>query len=158
MKKVDAEKKVAWERWQDPFDIPNDEEEESFGESIPYEDSKRPMKGVVTQMGVMPITEYSMPSRVFNFWIGHTNFSINKDIHKIIDNIEGVETLDVFTRYRFRIGIGKLFRSIDVRRAIDKGLHDYHDAKDKKIDIKDEQGSPTANIKDLLRGTYGKKA
>ena len=147
-------KLIAWEKWEDPFEVPLDEDDTSDYEKK----TGRNMRAVMTSMGVMPITEYNKPGKTFNFWIGHTNFSITKGVHELIESIDGVETFDIFTRYRFRIGIGKLFKSVDVRREIDKGLLDYQNAKDKNIDIKELNGSPVPNIKDLLRGINGTKA
>lgn len=149
-------KKIAWEKWKDPFEAPDDDDDEIND----YDKKKtgRHMRAVMTSMGVMPITEYNTPGKTFDFWVGHTNFSITRDVHKLIEAIDGVETFDVFTRYRFRIGIGKLFDAIKVRRLIDKGLLDYQNAKDKNIDIKELSGSLSPNIKDLLNGAYGKKA
>lgn len=148
-------RKIAWEKWEDPFDIPHDEDDDDMN-SWENKKSGRHMRAVMTSMGVQPITEFNKPGKVFDFWIGHTNFSITKAIHELIEDVDGVETFDTFTRYRFRIGIGKLFDSVVVRRAIDKGLLDYHNAKDKNIDIKELNGSPVPNIKDLLRGINGK--
>ena len=75
-----------------------------------------------TPMGIIPITEYSTPSKVFNFWMAHTNFDITPKINSLIEKSEGVETLDVFTRYRLRIGIGKAFDTGKVMRQINASI------------------------------------
>ena len=36
----------------------------------------------------------------------------------IIDETEGVETCDCFSRYRFRLGVGKAFDSKEVRKDV----------------------------------------
>ncbi len=150
-------KTIAWEKWKDPFEVHVEDDDDNDFNAYEHKKTGRNMRAVVTSMGVMPITEYNTPGKTFSFWIGHTNFSITKDIHKLIGDIEGVETFDIFTRYRFRVGIGKLFDETSVKKMIDKGLAEYHVAKDKNIDIKELSGSTSPNIKDLLRGVYGKK-
>ena len=57
-------------------------------------------------------------NKMFNFWTGHTNFSITPDVAVKIEKIEGIEVLDILTRYRFRIGIAKLFRDRNVMNKI----------------------------------------
>lgn len=120
--------KIVWEKWIDPFlgeepePEPKQEEEsgkfkdsyEKFEEtikSIQNEKQPRPYNGpvIVGPMGVIPMTENNFPSKIYCFWIGHTNFNITPRIREIIKKSPGVESLDVFTRYRFRIAIGKAF-------------------------------------------------
>jgi len=56
----------------------------------------------------------------FDCWIGHTNFNITLDIKNILDTIEGVELLKVFSRYRFLVGVGRMFDFADVRKRIEE--------------------------------------
>ena len=58
----------------------------------------------------------------FDCWMGHTNFDLTKSVEKIIESVEGVELLSIIGRYRFFIGIGKLFNFSDVRRTIESIL------------------------------------
>ena len=58
----------------------------------------------------------------FDCWIGHTNFDITPKIKTILDSIEGVEVLKILSRYRFFIGIGKLFDFKEVRKEIEEDL------------------------------------
>jgi hypothetical protein len=41
----------------------------------------------------------------------------------IIETTSGVETLDIFTRYRFRIGVGKAFSDSEVMRDINNKIY-----------------------------------
>lgn len=77
---------------------------------------------MVTPMGLIPLTEHSRASNLFDFWIGHTNFPITKSTIKELDKIPGIESLDVFTTYRFRISIGRAFQSAQVKDRITKTL------------------------------------
>jgi len=58
----------------------------------------------------------------FDCWIAHTNFDITEKIKKTLDNIEGVEILKVMSRYRFFIGVGKMFKFQHVRGTIEEKL------------------------------------
>ncbi|KKK96244.1 hypothetical protein LCGC14_2664690 [marine sediment metagenome] len=147
MNNTNKEFLIVWEKWQDPYgdlkdyvnlqhdnnDNNNDNDNifddgytQSDMELLSLENIKPSIKIVATPLGIIPLTEYSTPGKVFNFWTGHTNFPITNKIYEIIDKkINGVETLDVFTKYRMRIGIGKLFKPNEVTCAISKLLNKY---------------------------------
>ena len=63
----------------------------------------------------------SLMSR-FDCWIGHTNFNITTSIKEKLNEVDGVEVLNVMSRYRFFIGIGKMFTFSDVRKEIEKAV------------------------------------
>lgn len=91
--------------------IYQDQEEEEQ-----YEDAKL----------MMPVTSKLIEDAVmiasFDCWIGHTNFDITQDTKRILDSTEGVEVLRILSRYRFFIGVGKMFKFSDVRNSIEKVL------------------------------------
>ena len=134
---------VYWEKWVDAYESDietidmthekfEEDEKSDFGidfQNFEEEESiELPMKTIqtiFTPFGVMPLTEQSLASSYFKFWVGHTNFKITHSFHKIISNIEGVETLDIFSPYRFRISVGKLFRDRDVMNDIRKSMIGY---------------------------------
>lgn len=140
---------IVWEKWRDPFlgydeneiDIDNahpsifnenliedpDEEEveNEYEISDPHHTESKPVRIIYTPMGIIPYNEYTASSKIFNFWVGHTPFSITATITYIIETTDGVETLDIFTRYRFRIGIGKVFKETEVMQSINKNIIDY---------------------------------
>jgi hypothetical protein len=58
----------------------------------------------------------------FDCWVGHTNFDITNNIKDTLDTAEGVEILKVNSRYRFFIGVGKMFDFKDVRTNIEEKL------------------------------------
>lgn len=134
---------IVWQKWSDPLgedDIENiktfepefydDEDKVVFDEdkAEPKTDFyERPTKVVITPMGIIPYTENTASNKIFNFWLGHTNFDITIRIGALIESIEGVETLDIFTRYRFRIGVGKLFDAPTVMNTIDKKIISFLD-------------------------------
>jgi hypothetical protein len=135
---------IVWEKWRDPFlgydeneidldsEVNNffDEEDDSHDtqNNTPIDKIKelgKQIKVIATPMGLIPYNEYTASSKIFNFWIGHTNFNLSKKIVNVIEKTDGVETLDVFTRYRFRIGIGKVFEDRDVMKNIEHNLKQY---------------------------------
>ena len=58
----------------------------------------------------------------FDCWMGYTNFNITEDIKKTLNKTEGIEVLKICSRYRFFIGIGKMFDFTDVRRNIENKI------------------------------------
>lgn len=125
---------IVWEKWVDPFGQALEEAKWTDYENeidtiddIEYIDDDememRPIKAIATPMGIIPYNELTAPSSLFNFWVGHTNFDINKKVANIIDKSEGVEILDIFTRYRFRIGIGKCFNDSETMKLINDNIY-----------------------------------
>tara|TARA_R100000742_G_C4238382_1_gene58560 strand:+ start:45 stop:464 length:420 start_codon:yes stop_codon:yes gene_type:complete len=63
----------------------------------------------------------SLMSR-FDCWIGHTNFNITTSIKNKLNEVDGIEVLNVVSRYRFFIGVGKMFQFSDVRKDIEETI------------------------------------
>jgi hypothetical protein len=139
-------KLIIWQKWRDPFgeqdddidiedndglgDFYNDdseEEDDNIEQNIT--DKKKfftkQIKVIATPMGVIPVNENTSSVKIFNFWLGHTNFNLTKGVCTVIENIDGVETLDIFTRYRFRIGVGKAFKDSEVMQEIQESVYSY---------------------------------
>ena len=142
---------ITWQKWFDPFgsdDIETidhdpyvgeyeDPDSEMVYDSKEYKDDDNEeeknkkyivqktdkIKVIATPMGIIPVTENTISSKIFNFWIGHTNFDITYRVADVIEKTEGVETLDIFTRYRFRIAIGKAFDDSSVMRDINRRVY-----------------------------------
>jgi hypothetical protein len=119
---------IIWQKWFDPFG--DDEENHTFEdedeEDYTIDDHsslQKPMKAIATPMGIIPYTENTASGKIFNFWVGHTNFDITQSVASAIELADGVETLDVFTRYRFRIGIGKAFDDSKVKTDINQKVY-----------------------------------
>jgi hypothetical protein len=55
----------------------------------------------------------------FDCWVGHANFNITESISNSLNKVKGVEVLKVCSRYRFFIGVGRMFDFADVRRGIE---------------------------------------
>lgn len=130
-----SENKIIWEKWIDPFGQNLDEmrwnnyDESLDPDGIEYVEEEvaehmPPIKVIASPMGLIPYNEYTASSNIFNFWVGHTNFDITENVSDIIEQVPGVEILDIFTRYRFRIGIGKCFNDRDTMNEISTQLGD----------------------------------
>jgi len=141
----DKKHTIAWEKWKDPWNKEEKEEREKEGdhwEDSDYDLAELDIKNeqeseeegrlVVTPMGAFPILNRNSPGKVFNLWIGHTNFKISSKVVKTVANVLGVETLDVYTPYRMRVGIGKLFTPKEVMHSIDIALQKHFGTHKKK--------------------------
>lgn len=139
---MDQNNLIVWQKWIDPFG--QDEEPTDFDPYVgDYEDelekddntsetdqkeyieqtNKKAIKVIATPMGIIPLNENTLSGKLFNFWMGHTNFDITPRIVDVIEKTKGVETLDVFTRYRFRIAVGKAFDDSEIMRNINKQIY-----------------------------------
>ena len=59
----------------------------------------------------------------YDCWLGHTNFNITQNTKKKLNEVDGVEVLKICSRYRFFIGVGRMFDFADVRGNIEKTLY-----------------------------------
>jgi hypothetical protein len=134
---------IIWEKWVDPFgqdgeetkwtdyDNDNDDIDEDYDDTLEQDSASSPInrsiKVIQSPMGLIPYNEYTAPSKLFNFWIGHTNFDITPTIIEILEKANGIEILDIFSRYRFRIAIGKCFNDADVMTDINDQLYNFLD-------------------------------
>ncbi len=67
--------------------------------------------------------EISLASN-FDCWVAHTNFNLTESIRDELDSVEGVELLKIFSRYRFLVGVGRMFDFKEVRKEIEKIIPD----------------------------------
>ena len=130
-------KKIGWQKYEDmlkdqlnsPFaslvatnniqmlgDIASEEESESEFDFSILEDPEQ-------DLIVIPVPEsfYEQINLLTNYdcWIGHTNFDITESVKTKVEKTKGVEILKVYSRYRFFIGIGKMFNFSEVRKEIE---------------------------------------
>ena len=124
-------KKIAWERWDEDvleqeivenfYDKHEDiEDEEGVEEALAF--LERIPSLVTTPMGMFQLHDKMNIMNQFDCWMGYTNFDITKSVEETIESTEGVELLSVMTRYRFFLGVGKMFSFSDVRRSIESKL------------------------------------
>jgi len=118
-------KKIKWQKYRYPLK-PGDNiynEDKDGGSYCPKCDTLNqggmlPMRPVLlTNMGgLLPL--YNIEDDIIEFWIGHTNFYVTTNIANVIMAVEGIESFEVVSPYRFRIGVAKLFQSRTVMNQI----------------------------------------
>ena len=133
------EYEVYWEKWVDVYQEEIDEIDQALSEFEDLQDleydrdpemieklqsmaNMPSIKTILTPFGMMPLTEQSLASNHFKFWVGHTNFKLLKKHSKIIGSVEGIESVDILTPYRFRISVAKLFVDRDAMAKVRKAL------------------------------------
>jgi len=139
---------VEWPGWDAKLEGPQqaykdsysqeeeDKEEVDVDEGV--ENNVKPSRPVMyfqTPMGPIPFTEYTQPSKVFNFWVGHSNFNLTEGLVQALEQVDGVEIMTLFTRYRCRIGIGEMFPDREVLREVIKEAIKYTKERDKNIKL-----------------------
>ena len=102
-------RKIVWKKWVNPIKYINQQGEESENSNILLQH---------TPFGVMPVKLNAELYQNKNIFIGHTNFDIDEDIKYIIEETPGVESLEVFSPYRFKIVVGTAFHNKRVLRDI----------------------------------------
>ena len=128
-------KQIAWEKWDDDlveeelvddfYEISEDKEDEDVNLAIEaLEFMSRIPKLVSTPAGMAQLHDKMSVLNQFECWMGHTNFDISKRVQNTLEKTQGVELLVVTSRYRFFMGIGKLFDFRSVRKDIEDDLCD----------------------------------
>lgn len=98
-----------------------DEDVEEMAYSDSEDEDLQDSSSIMIPMSAKLIEDAMMITN-FDCWLGHTNFDITPDIKKALDRCEGVELLKVMSRYRFFIGVGKMFEFAKVRKSIETEL------------------------------------
>lgn len=107
---------IHWEKWADPYevDMVNNPPEQENNEDEGWQESSQEIqitgKYIFTPMGYVAVSDAMTLTKRFNFWVGHTNHELTRVNVQLLENVDGVETLDIWTKYRFRVGIGRLFQ------------------------------------------------
>ncbi len=126
--------KVGWQKYEDLLqsqlespllDMLHRQEgavEDSEEEGVPYQDEQDRKEDQL----LIPINERLMENisiaSNFNCWMGHTNFSITEEIRDTLSETSGVEVLKICSRYRFFVGIGRMFDFGEVRAEIEQTI------------------------------------
>ena len=131
-------KKIAWESWnskveeilsyeiEDTENINEDNDIESLGSiALPSDLLSFQPKVIHTPMGMFPEDSILKPSDRWDCWLGYTNFDITNKIADTIENVAGIEALNIIGRYTFFIGVAVLFDIKEVRRDIEQSLCEY---------------------------------
>ena len=122
---------IFWEKWENAVDCEEEQhdweddenEEGELGELGELGEMRLPQLLHLTRLGPMPVPTFNPES--FNFWLAHTNFSITKPIINMLDHVDGVESIDVYTKHRMRVGIGKVFNVGSVFKSVETAVSGY---------------------------------
>ena len=126
-------RKVAWEKWWDSSEEESNNTEEPEKELLSGE-MEIDNSGFSSEMFFMPkkvntpfgqyeIADPMSPANMFDCWICHTNFPICQTEYKILnEEVEGIGAFKVISKYRFFIGVEKLFNFSDIRREIENKI------------------------------------
>jgi hypothetical protein len=123
---------IAWEKWKDPWTWDEDTTDEEDGWDDSWQERESNIKTaptgqkmVMTPMGAIPLVVENSPARTFNFWIGHTDFHLSKGVVKTVSKTTGVEAVNVYSPYRMRVAVGKLFKPSEVFHQINIAIDKY---------------------------------
>lgn len=98
-------------------EIDSDEDLEDYEEDNESIIKSSPMIPLTPQL----IEDIAMLSS-FDCWMGHTNFDLTNNTKDILNKVPGIEVLKICSRYRFLIGVGRMFDFTKVRNDIEKSL------------------------------------
>ena len=127
--------RIGWQKYEDLLEQQMssplmDMITSKFSESIDkqsddIEDEEEAAENAMIE-GTFPISEQLLEDMAmltnFDCWMGHTNFDITKDIKEVLNEVQGIELMRVCSRYRFFIGVGKMFDFKTVRKDIEKAI------------------------------------
>tara|TARA_Y100000590_G_scaffold445182_1_gene576954 strand:- start:732 stop:1148 length:417 start_codon:yes stop_codon:yes gene_type:complete len=135
-----SKKKVGWQKYEDVLENqlsspfiqtileqinPQPDLEELRGElgeeEIEYLQSLETTTQPIVSISEELINDLSMITN-FDCWVGHTNFDITPSVMRSLDKVRGVEILKICSRYRFFVGIGKMFDFKSVRKSIEEKI------------------------------------
>ncbi len=98
-------KNIKWQRWKNPVRKNSDR---SFVR--------------MTTFGPDAVRLTAGDKNSLRWWVGHTNFYVSDKVRDVIKSVPGVEILEVFSPYRFRLCPGLNFNSDLVLRNIERSL------------------------------------
>ena len=132
---------IAWESWNAIVDEMLNEDPMSFLDAQLTEEELEMMENMLKYAPIEPAqpkvlyTPYGLfaaesmlkPSNRWDCWFCYTTFGITNSMVKNIEEVEGVESIKVLSKYTMFIGIGKLFNSTLVKLDIEDTISDKND-------------------------------
>lgn len=126
-------KKIGWQKYEETIKdqlsspmLKDILQEVRQNASVPYNEEEEEEMEETEAHIIVPLSESIVQevalSSSFDCWVGHTNFNITPEIKRKIEQVDGIEILKIFSRYRFFIGIGRMFNFKEVRQDIEKHL------------------------------------
>ena len=118
------ERKIAWQKWVD--EVVEDIEDLDDLDEIDDDNGLHMLElpsAIRTPLGAYGQFETMSPSNMFDCWFCYTNFDITEEDKNALDLVDGIEALRIVSRYRFFIGIGKMFTLTEVRPLVEIALN-----------------------------------
>jgi hypothetical protein len=141
MKKINKKLKIGWQKYEDIIESQLDspllemvmKKSMSYGPELPIDELSPEELEQLEEIFPQAEANYMVPvdnqimekvtmAQNFDCWMGHTNFNITGEIKDKIENSEGVEVLKICSRYRFFLGVGRMFDFKEVRHNIESLL------------------------------------
>lgn len=137
---MQIEKKIGWQKFEDMIEsqmtspIIDTIYKLLYNSAVPSDELTEEEMEMMDAMGIdempiqpaMPLDQKTLDNismaNNFDCWLGHTNFDITQNTMDTLNEMEGVEVLKIVSRYRFFIGIGKMFDFKEVRQNIESSL------------------------------------
>lgn len=134
-------KKIIWQKWEEPAEHDHDHDNEDEDFDMEDDEGGKPYPVIRTEYGHFISVKIHAPLKNdLKLWVGNANFDIGHKEKDIIEDVDGVEILDIFSAYKFRVGIGLAFEDKIVHKRIEKLLCERYDnvflTKQQSIDIK----------------------
>ena len=130
--------KIGWQKYEDLIeqqmsspliDLLVSKMKESMEEESGEEDyykQEESQEDTQNNLSLFPISQQIIDDIAilsnFDCWMGHTNFDITPKVKSSLNSIDGIEVMRVCSRYRFFIGIGRMFDFTDVRKRVEDCL------------------------------------
>lgn len=149
-----AEKKILWEEcdWfnDDDDELGDDEDsgefDDGYGEDSHQHQKIRIHKLINTPFGLATYSDKMSPIHDTQFVIAHLNFNLSAKRIDLIKKVDGVEFLQPLSRYRFIIGIGRMFDIIEVCEMVEEVLEIKHEPM-----AISKEAIQSQEIKDIIR-------
>lgn len=124
---LDDEKLVIFEEYLKTLKRSKNEEEDEE-EILDIDDEDYPVKIKELSLyrspiGPVLVPELTDPTKHFKLWTMYSKVMLTKNILLDIEDTLGVETIEILTPYRARIGIAPLFQDGPILKNITKIIH-----------------------------------
>ena len=114
------ERKAKWEEYEGEEPSYDDGDYNDLMDALPNSDKIGTL--LQTPFGFFNVDDQLNPFRRLEFWEASTNFDITSEIKYLIETTPGVEVLNILTRYRFLVAIGRAFDFRNVRIELDSRI------------------------------------
>jgi len=130
--------KIGWQKYEDVLEnqlasplvrlmleqamrgVEEIEETEIYTDSLTNEPDEDTIVPIITMSA--DLAQDAALAASFDCWFGHTNFDITPTTLATLEEVEGVEILKIISRYRFFIGIGRMFAFTNVRKELENQI------------------------------------